>query len=413
MKNTLIMIFLLLCLSIVGCGTEAEVESNLSIASHVDFSIDDYEKIVAPNNDLGFKLLQEVEADETGNKFISPTSLMMALGMVYNGAEDETKEEIAKALQAKEISVESLNESIASLMTLLDKETSHIKVDVANSIWLNDTLHFQDSFEKQTQDYFNAEVLEVNMTDSHTPQKINDWVSKQTNETIEEIVDELNPSTVALLINAIYFKGDWTYPFDKKQTEERTFHLENGSRTDVPMMFLKEELPYLETETFRAVSLPYSEGEMTMQIFLPKKDSDLESLQAELTSENWEIWQSKFQTEKGTVLLPKFKLEYETTLVQPLIKLGMVEPFNAQQAEFPHMIEENGQIFISDIKQKTFLDVYEEGTEASAVTNVEMKMTSAPVNEPFYMEVNHPFLVTITDNETDAIIFIGTIKQPS
>lgn len=413
-RKLMILIFIAFVLIITsGCGTEAEATNNLQIANGVKFGEQDYETIIKPNNRLGFKLLTEVEADDDGNRFISPISLMMALGMVYNGADGQTKDEMAHALQAEGIDVDELNQANASLMTRLDKDTSHIQLDVANSIWLHDTLHFQDSFSEQTQDYFNAELQEVDMTDSDTPQRINDWVNNQTNGTIEEIVeDPLSPNTVAMLMNAIYFKGDWTYPFDENNTETRSFYLGNGSTTDVPLMSLKEKLSYLETDTFQAISLPYGDEEMNMDVFLPKEDSNLLSFLEELTTDNWETWQSEFQKEKGTIMLPKFELEYEANLIKPLIKLGMVKAFNAEEAHFPNMIEESGQIFISDIKQKTFLDVYEEGTEAAAVTNVVMEETSASVDEPFHMEVNRPFFMTITDADTGAIIFMGTIEQP-
>lgn len=410
----LIILFLSVVMS--GCGTETEAKSNLHIAKDVAFGKQDYETIMTPNNDLGFKILTEVDADDNDNRFISPTSLMMALGMVYNGADGETKDEIAETLQAEGIDIEDMNQANASLMTMLDRDMSDIQLDVANSIWLADGFHFNDDFSKNTQDYFNAELQEVDMLDSETPKMINDWVDEQTNGTIEEIVDDsLSPNTVAMLINAIYFKGDWTHTFEEGLTEDHAFHLEDGSTEDIPLMSLTEKLYYLETDTFQAVALPYGDGEMNMHVFLPKEDTDLASFQEELTSDNWESWQSDFEKTEGTIMLPKFELEYEANLVEPLTALGMEAAFDAEDASFPNMIEEDQQIFISDIKQKTFLDIHEEGTEASAATNVQMEMTSAPIdqNEPFHMEVNRPFFMTITDSETGAILFMGLIKQPS
>src|SRR5690625_2934740 len=178
-------------------------------------------------------------------------------------------------------------------------------------------------------------------------------------------------------------------------------------------MTLDEEFAYMENNDFQAVLLPYGdEEEMSMRVFLPKEDSNLEEFKEMLTLDTWVDWSSEFQEEKGTILLPKFELEYEVILNETLQQLGMESAFNGSSADFSNMIEVEDGLLIDQVKQKTFIEVNEEGTEAAAATSVEMEVTSATIDEPFYMEVNRPFFFTITDDVTGTILFMGEIWNP-
>jgi serine protease inhibitor len=216
---------------------------------------------------------------------------------------------------------------------------------------------------------------------------------------------------VAVLINAIYFKGTWTHEFDKNETDARPFHVRDGSVKIVPLMAVTEEFSYLENEKLQAITLPYGDGEMSMKVFLPKENSSLEEFKTMLTSENWAAWQKEFEVEKGTILLPKFRLEFEASLNEALKSLGMATAFD-ENANFTKMINEDDHVSITNVKQKTFIEVNEEGTEAAAVTGIEMGITSAPINQPFHMEVNRPFFFAITEDATDTILFMGSISNP-
>ena len=400
---------------ITGCGTESNPKTangTPPISSDVEFGKDDYTKLITANNELGFELLSEVEEDENNNIFISPTSLFMALSMVYNGADGKTKDEIEKTLHIEGMKPDELNKANASLLTELIKDNDQIQLSIANSIWLNEVFHFQDEFAKNNKDYFNAEIQEIDIIDSDSAKRINDWVKKSTNQKIAEIVEApLDPNLVTLLVNAIYFKGTWAHEFDKDLTKKQAFHLQDGSIKDVPLMSLNEKLAYMENEHFQAVQLSYGDGEMSMKVFLPKEDSSLEEFRKLLTNENWVAWNKEFDARQGTVLLPKFQLEYETLLNDALGKLGMGSAFE-DTADFSKMIKEGDPLKISKVKQKTFIDVNEEGTEAAAVTSVEMVTESGSVDESFNMEVNRPFFFTITDDETDTILFMGAISNP-
>lgn len=410
-KITASLVGMSLLLTMAGCGA-GDNQSSLQIAKGVEFGEMDYETIVEPNNELGFKLLKEIETDDDGNLFISPASLLMALSMVYNGADGATKQEIAKALQMEGIDPMDLNKANASFMTMLNKDNDAIQLQVANSIWLNEQYKFQDEFAKRSQDYYNAKIEEIDITSSDSPKRINDWVEKATNGKIDKMVDgQLDDTFVAMLLNAIYFKGDWKYPFEKNNTENREFRLTDGTEKEVPFMKLEEKLSYMANNEFQVIKLPYGDGEMSMTVVLPNEGVVLDEFQSTLTSDRWEEIQSGMKSLKGTILLPKFKLSYETELNEALESLGMASAFT-NQADFSKMVEGDASLLISKVKQKTYIDVNEEGTEAAAVTGIQMDASSAPPDDPFVMEVNRPFFIAITDDESGVVLFMGLIANP-
>lgn len=397
-----------LLMPLSGCGTDTN--NSLQISKDVEFGTQDYEKIIAPNNELGFNLLGELKKDDNGNLFMSPTSLLMALSLVYNGADGVTKEEITKTLQIPGMDSTDLNKANASLMTMLNKATDGIQLQVANSVWLNEDYRFQENFAKQAKDYFNAEIQEIDIASEDSPKRINDWVKKSTNGKIDKIVEgQLDENLVAMLLNAIYFKGDWQYSFDKRLTEDRIFHLADGNKIKTPFMSLQEKLSYMSNSDYQAIKLPYADGEMSMTVVLP---NDLKKFESDLSTESWEKIHSGMKKMRGTILLPRFKFSYETELNEALEALGMKSAFK-EGANFSKMIEGDESLLINRVKQKTYIDVNEEGTEAAAVTGVEVGVTSAPPDDPFIMEVNRPFFIAITDDETGAILFMGSISNPT
>lgn len=373
-------------------------------------------KITVTNEEIGFSLLKTAEADEDGNIFISPTSVLIAMLMVYNGTDGETKKEIEDALEISGLSEKEINEATEALLASLTRNEEKLEITLANSLWLNNDFSFQDKFEKNMKDYFAAEIAEIDINDDASAKQINDWVKKETNNMIDEIVESPLPKDiVAYIINALYFNGTWQYEFDENLTYNDIFYTENGEQ-DMPFMSLDKEFTYLETDDFQAVKLPYNEGEMNMQVFLPKEGISIDELSNKLDSKNWEKWQDDFSPEvEGTVRLPKFKLEYESLLNEPLKQLGIIQAFGdgEKAANLSRMVNESVPLQISEVKQKTAIEVDESGTEAAAVTSVGIEMTSAPIeDERFYMEINRPFLLAIYDEELEHALFLGIIKHP-
>ena len=371
-----------------------------------------YESIIWSNNELGFSLIEEIKPNDQNNVFISPTSALIAILMAYNGAKGDTKDEIAEALGLNEISVDELNRDVASLLDSLERDSKGIELAIANSIWVNQEFTLKEEFVNKTKDFYKAEISQIDVLDDDSVDKINNWVSESTKDKIEQIVEApLDPDLVALLINVLYFKGKWKHKFDVDRTETAAFYTDE-KEIEVPMMVLDEKLAYMENSLFQAVKLPYGKDEMSMTIFLPRENSSIDAFIKNLTVDNWRKWSAEFQVKSGIIELPKFQIEYEVTLNESLILLGMEKAFDGKEADFRHMFKEKEQLWIDEVKQKTYIDVDEEGTEAAAVTAISVVRESSIVEDTFYMEVNRPFFITITDDHTDAILFMGFITNP-
>lgn len=401
-----------LIILLAGCGVN-QSEGLSVIKEDVPFGEKDYEKIVSESNELGFKFFKAIEQDQRENLLISPVSLYMLLSMISNGVAGTTKEELVYLLGIEDLEQREINEANASLLHALYTATDQIFLHIGQSLWLKEEITFQRNFTRQVEDYFNGDIQQVQLQDPKVVKKINKWVQESTNGKIKELLDgPLDERMVTLLINALYFNGAWQYAFDHNQTEKGIFYSEENQTNDVYYMKQESKLPYFETEHFQAVSLPYGDGEMSMNIFLPKKHEYALSFMNQLTEKNWKNWQNQYEEKEGTILLPKFTIDYEINGKIILKKLGLVEIFQPKVADFSKMIEEKQTLFLDEIKQKTFIEVHEEGTEAAAITSAEIKLTSASLDSPFYMKVNRPFFFMITDNNTGAHLFIGAINTP-
>ncbi len=366
--------------------------------------------IVESDNSFGLKLFQKIiEAEQDKNIFISPLSVSMALGMTLNGANGETKQAMQQTLELAGLSDDEINSSYKSLMELLTSIDAKVQFQIANSIWYRSTFQVEQPFIDVNQNYFAAQVRSLDFSDPTAVTVINQWVSDNTHAKITEIIDSINPAVVMYLINAIYFKGVWTYQFNPSATAAAPFYLLDGSEQTCHLMNIHGSFNYLASEKFHAVDLPYGNEQFSMTIILPRQETELDEIIADLNPTNWNNWLGQFTELEGDIFLPRFKLEYEKPLVDVLGQLGMGVAFS-DQANFTG-INRNGGLFISEVKHKTFVEVNEEGTEAAAVTSVEMRATSS--GQFFYFKVDHPFIFAIREKATGAILFIGKIVNPS
>lgn len=370
-------------------------------------------RLASANTRFGFNLFAEVAKQSTGkNIFISPASVSLCLAMAYNGAEAETKQAMARALEVQGLSLDELNRAYADLKAALENPDPKVQLQIANSLWARSGLVFKPDFIQRNKQFFGAEVTELNFNDPSAPATINQWVSDKTKGKIRKIVDSISPDSILFLINAIYFKGSWTKEFDKGKTKEDAFTLGSGSQKRLPMMSASGNYRYYENDDFQAVSLPYGGGRASMYIFLPKA-AGLAAFQKKLSTANWESWMKEFNEMEGDLSLPRFKVEYEITLNDALKALGMGVAFDGARANFRGMIESTQNVFISQVKHKTFAEVNEEGTEAAAVTSTEMRATSVMrPRQKFHMVVDHPFFCAIRDNTTGTVLFMGSITDP-
>jgi serpin B len=223
----------------------------------------------------------------------------------------------------------------------------------------------------------------------------------------------ISRDTLLFLANAVYFKGKWSEPFDVKDTKDRPFHLRGGSQKNVPMMTQTKTFTYRRGTDYQAVRLPYQSENLAMYVFLPDTNSSPEKLLGIMTGDSWQrVTKPGFSEKEGTVVLPKFKLEYSVELNQPLQALGMKTAFDPVGADFSGIAP---QLFISAARQKTFVEVKEEGTEAAAVTGIAMETSAmmVPPPNPFQMIVDRPFLFLIEDNQTGTILFMGVMFNPA
>src|SRR5690625_2004769 len=399
---------MLLLIVFVGCQKVDEPSTN----DQVDVDIDT--NFIDAQNSFGFNLFQQLAAEDDDNIFLSPTSVFVALAMLYNGADGVTKDEIAEVLQIETIDLAELNTASANLLNVLNQETDEITVQLANSLWINEEFEFQDEYVESLTNYFQAMVEQIDISDDVSIEKINQWVDAATNGLIDEMVDSLPPNLVAIILNAIYLDANWTIPFDENQTVEKPFYPTEDSEKTVPLMTLNDELFYMENDDFQAVQLMYGDdAEMRMTVILPEVDSSPHEIIADLNLKKWSNWQDEFAEQEGTLLLPKFTLEYEVNLNDPLIHLGMGSALD-ERADLSNLVKDAENLAVSEVKHKSFLDINEEGTEAAAATSVEIvEMSAIDGPEPFYMEVNRPFIIAITDHQTNALLFLGAIKDPA
>jgi len=348
----------------------------------------------------------------SGNIIISPSSVYLALSLLYNGAKGLTQKEMSQLLETQDLELETLNQDNLELQTILSNPDSKVTLSIANSLWVKSGVYIYPSFIESLQYFYKAEITNLDFTDPKSVIIINDWVKKKTNDKITSIIDQISSEEVLFLINAIYFKGLWAQPFDKNLTQNKPFYQLNGSTKEVPLMRREGEYSYLENDLFQAVSLPYSDQKLSLDIFLPQKTINFKTFLAQFNLEKWQQWLPKLRERKGTVEIPRFKLEYQITLNSILQKLGMNKAFQANQADFSGLT--NIPVHVSDVIHKTYLEVNEEGTEAAAVTSIGVRAMSIPLpTEPFIFTADRPFVCVLREHKTGSLLFMATIVNPS
>ena len=367
------------------------------------------------HNEFGFDIFHKLinTKDDTQNIFISPSSIALALSMVYNGADNKTKDAMTQTLHFSKMDLEKINTSGSELIKHLTSLNPDIEVSIANSIWMREEITFNPQFLETNKKYYEAQVQAIDFSSPNAANIINSWVSTNTRSKIPSIVSSpIDKDVVMYLINAIYFKGIWTYEFDTKLTKEKSFTLPDLTKINHPSMTQeRKDYFYLENDDFQGIYLPYGkEKNIGMYVLLPK--DNISQLENKLSLDNWNNWVNNFKEKEGTLILPKFKIEYDKELKDTLSSLGMGVAFS-DNADFSKMRSEN-DIKISKVKHKTYINLDEKGTEATAVTSVEMVFTTSLPNEKdtFYMEVNKPFFFAITDRESKEILFMGVVNNP-
>jgi len=362
--------------------------------------------MVEKGNDFAFRFFKNVyEFENEPNLFISPLSASLALAMTNNGASGNTQKEMMQTLGFGNVTREDMNSYFKKVITNLSETDPTVIMDVANSIWINKGYYAKETFKTTNKDYYNAEVGNLDFLLPSSLEFINKWCADKTNNKIDEILDKISAETQLILLNALYFKGNWKYEFDKEKTRNSTFINEKGVSQDMKLMNQECEVNYLKNETFAIAELPYGNESFGMVVLLPDESLSINQAIESLTFENWDKWNKEMTPVELSIYLPQFKLEYEKELNDILKKMGMIDAFYPN-ADFSD-ISDPSDLFIGLVKQKTFVEVNEKGTEAAAVTVVGMKNTAVPENVSFV--VDRPFIFAIQEKATGIILFMGKV----
>ncbi|MBD3383324.1 serpin family protein [candidate division KSB1 bacterium] len=367
--------------------------------------------VLESSDRFGFALFQKLaETESEKNLFLSPLSVSMAMAMAYNGAENQTAAELKNTLGYEGFSQKELNQAYKLLAEKLLDSDPLVRFEIANSIWYRQDFKVKEAFLNLNRTYFDAMVKALDFGSSDALPTINGWVENKTHGKIAKIIDRIDPFAVMFLINAIYFKGDWTYAFNEENTRDDTFFAPD-QEYPCKMMKQKNEFRYGENEKVQLVELPYGNGQFAMTVVLPNPEYDLSGIVAGLTLDTLQSWSNSMSEQSGTVLLPQFKIEYEKDLNDVLQALGIEDAFKADRADFSAISDAN-DLYIDKVKHKSYVRVDEQGTEAAAVTSVEFRVTSVPAEKEFYIKSDRPFLFFIQAKSTGSLLFMGTVYVP-
>lgn len=365
------------------------------------------ETLAAGNRTFAVKLYRELSGTN-GNLFFSPYSISSALGMTYVGARENTAAEMARALEFA-ATPEQLPAAFKNLNADVQANARKggQKLNIANGLCLTGGDVSKD-FKALLQGSFDAELFAGGLD------KINGWVKEKTEGKIEKILEKLSPNSVCVLLNAIYFKGNWASQFKREATQDAPFRMGPVTEAKVPLMYQKGHYKLLEKDSFQAVVMPYSGNTLSMVVLLPKAVDGLAALEKTLTVETLAQWlgEADKQAEREVqVFMPRFKLATGYDLVPPCRALGIQDAFASGKADFCGMGWDKGELWIAQIRHKAFVEVNEEGTEAAGATAVEMKTQNGRSYPVF--RADHPFLFVIRDHATGSIVFMGRLTDPS
>lgn len=360
--------------------------------------------------DFGIRLFQAT-MKEGENTLLSPLSVISALAMTANGAEGETLAQMEEVLG---LTTGELNTYMYTYMSQLP-ESENYQLKLANSIWFTDAENFQveKDFLQTNANYYGADIYKRKF-DRGAKDEINLWVSQKTEEMIPEILDEIPQDAVMYLVNALAFEAEWDSTYEKRQVQDDTFILEDGTQKDVELMYEEKYMPYLEDELATGFLKYYTERKYAFVALLPKEGVAVAEYVNFLSGESLQSMLENASEEKVETAIPKFVTEYETELSQVLADMGMPDAFHVNVADFSKLGQDTRpdyNIYISRVLHKTYIEVGEQGTKAGAVTAVAPGDGASPPTEPKEVILNRPFVYMLVDTENNLPFFIGTLMD--
>jgi serpin B len=362
------------------------------------------------DNNFALKMFREVSKQGGDNMFFSPLSLNMALGMLYNGTSGATREEMAKTLGITGFSETEINEYYQKISQALLNIEPSTTIEIANSIWYRNTFSVKNSFIKTCKTYFDADMQALDFNSPTASNTINNWVADKTNDKITNLIDGAIPNNVMMyLMNALYFKGQWhtDIKFEKSNTKRANFTQTNKQKVKVNMMEQTSSMNYYADDHLQSIEMDYGNGAFSMVAVLPTEDMNINQLIDYLDGEKLQAAIDNMRWHKVWLKLPRFKIEQGFSLNRPIQDLGMKQMFKGGLANIS-----DGDLQVSDIIQKTFVEVNEDGTEAAAATAIIAYGGYPKKIEPIRFFADRPFLYLIREKSTGIILFVGRMDEP-
>jgi serpin B len=374
------------------------------------------QNVVASNTGFATDLYAKLRSQD-GNLFFSPYSISPALAMTYGGARGETAKQMARTLHF-DLPDNQLAPAFGALANSLNAVQSkgQVRLAVANSLWPQAGDTFRQDYLDLCTKYYAASIQPVDYAGNTEGARktINAWVE---DKTMDKIVDLLKPGTLSrstslVLVNAIYFKGNWVHKFKPEATRDAPFHVSPEITVTAPLMHQTDAFGYAEFPDLQVLELPYTGNDVSMVVLLPRDADGLGKLEEQLTAPKLTAWTTNLERQQVQVFLPKFKATSEFSLGSKLAQMGMPDAFSPK-ADFSGM-DGTHNLFISDVIHKAYVDVDEQGTEAAAATGVVMTRAAMfrPVQPIPVFRADHSFLFLIRDNRTGSILFLGRVLDP-
>lgn len=400
---------IVLTCALLGCEQQQRNEQ-IKMAEPLTLSASE-QKALEKTNDYAWRMLQASYDDLVGEKtdvnhFVSPLSAAMVLGMMENGAANETRSEMLEVLGFDADSEKEMNAYYSRMMKELPVRSEYSTVHLANAVWVDNEFTINDDYRGAITTQYLAAVENGDFSNPATATEINKWCADNTGNKITKIVTaEQLRSNVLALLNALYFRSDWQTQFDKERTKDETFYA-IGQMYQVKLMHNTDQYRTVENDLLRMLEVDYKGGAYCMDFILPAGDKKISDVLHKLDSRLFSEAIDGLVPQELDIAIPKFKMSYECELNESFKAMGMKQAFDADNADFSRMAPED--IFITLIKQKTTLEIDEEGTVATAITSI-MGATASPI-ETFY--VNQPFILVIRERQSNIILFAGIINKP-
>lgn len=377
-------------------------------------AVEDIQQVADANRAFGLEIFQKVAAkeDHHENILLSPLSFHTAMNMAVNGAASTTRDQMLEAMHSADWNMEDLNDQQADWRYYLQEQSGHPTLIEANAFFKDpNRILAHEDFENTLVDHYDAAIESRDFSEGSAKEDINMWVKENTQGKIDQIVDEIKDEDIAFLLNAIYYKASWSRGFDKDLTRNAPFITGQGDTTEVPFVNADRNFTFMEDGTFMAVDLPFEDSTYSLTMIRPQDGvAFFQDWIQGLTVEFFDNMYENMQFQRAHVYFPKMELSYKKLLNEAMIEQGMERAFNGS-ADFSNMGQSliGGNIYISKVNHKCVLEIDEEGAEGAAVTSVGISVTSAPP----VLSFNQPFLLVLRHIETNSLVFIGRVMDPS